>query len=110
MRLEWACESQKVKDSLGLAGDELRQEKLVAGVRGQIRKIRPEMNEKMFTAAEMGAIAKLNPDYVAHLIASPKDLERVLERYSVAKEAAREGVVAEVYSRPRVVKYAEGRA
>ena len=39
-------------------------------------------------------------------IANPEELNEALKKYLEAKKAAREGIVAEVYSPPRVAQWA----
>ena len=44
------------------------------------------------------------------MVSNPEDLKVAIQKYKIAREAAREGVVAEVYSRPRVALHAKGAA
>ena len=43
-----------------------------------------EVDDKVFSKEEMDQIKGLDPDYVAHMIASPEELKRVVERYGIS--------------------------
>ena len=73
----------------------------------RIRQMIPEAEKKAFTEDELWAIEGLDVDYVSHLLANPKELREVVRRYGLAKQAAKESKVAEVYSPPRVTEKAK---
>ena len=70
-----------------------------------IMKLGLEVDEKVVSKDELEAMDRVDPDYIAHLIANPEELKKAIERYGLTKKAQKE-MMAEIYSPPRVVESA----
>ena len=78
---------------------------MAEALKRSILKLGIEVDEKIFSKEELKAMDQMDPDYIAHMIANPDELKKVIERYGLAGKAQKE-LVAEVYSQPRVTRRA----
>ena len=78
-RVAWATEEAYIKENLGKMKEEQRPKAMADALKRSVLKLGLELDEKVFSKEELEAMDRVDPDYIAHLIANPEELKKAIE-------------------------------